>query len=32
MVAAMRRMPVPASSTMTVPSRPRTATHDVLPP
>src|SRR5512143_2661326 len=31
-VAAMRRIPVPASSTRTLPSCPRTATHDVLPP
>src|ERR1035438_1083247 len=31
-VAARRRMPVPASSTSTVPSRPTTPTHEVLPP
>src|SRR3989304_6980262 len=32
MVAARRRMPVPASSTSTVPSRPTTPTHEVFPP
>src|SRR3990167_3664322 len=31
-VAARRRMPVPASSTSTVPSRPATHTQDVFPP
>src|SRR5688572_9288571 len=31
-VAASRRMPVPASSTSIVPSRPRTPTQEVFPP
>src|ERR1017187_9974845 len=31
-VAAKRRMPVPASSTSIVPSRPTTPTHEVFPP
>src|SRR5450756_79623 len=32
MVAARRRMPVPASRTSTVPARPTTPTHEVFPP
>src|SRR3990167_2931415 len=32
MVAARRRIPVPASSTRIVPSRPTTPTHEVFPP
>src|SRR3972149_4772779 len=32
MVAARRRMPVPASNTSIVPSRPTTPTHEVFPP